>query len=136
MSINNTARNKPYLKILKPILKKTFGKNWEVTIGIDIYAVFDFPVEKEEQKKEIQEIIKDHPLALIDYWTVDWDYDNLTFKSGWQAMSRMKNTIIPVPKTASKELEAKRMYIVAVRVVDVFGNDATSTVAIDLRGMS
>jgi adenine-specific DNA-methyltransferase len=128
--------NKPYLKILKPTLKKASGKNWDVTIGINRYIVFDFPVEKEEQKKEIQEIVRDKPLSLIDYWAVDWDYDGITFKSGWQATHRMGNKIVTVPKTTSKELEAKRLYIVAVRVVDVFGNDAASTVNIDLRGMS
>jgi len=127
---------KPYLKILKPTLKKASGKNWDVTIGIDRYVVFDFPVEKEEQEKEIQEIVKDKPLSLIDYWAVDWDYDSKTFKSGWQAMRRIGKKIIGVPKYASKELEAKRLYTVAVRVVDVFGNDAASTVVVDLRGMS
>lgn len=127
---------KPYLKIIKPILEKASGKNWRVTIGIDKYVVFDYPVEKEEQEKEIQEIVKDKPLSLIDYWAVDWNYDGKTFKSGWQAMRRMGNRIIGVPKYASKEIEAKKLYTIAVRVVDVFGNDAASTVAVDLQGMS
>jgi adenine-specific DNA-methyltransferase len=127
---------KPYLKIIKPILEKASGKNWRVTIGIDKYVVFDYPVEKEEREKEIEEIVKDKPLSLIDYWAVDWNYDGKTFKSGWQAMRRMGNKIIGVPKYASKELEAKKLYTIAVRVVDVFGNDAASTVAVDLQGMS
>lgn len=127
--------NKPYLKLLKPDLQKTFGKNWKVTVGIDKYVVFDFPVEKED-KKEMQEIVKEKPLSLIDYWAIDWDYDGITFRSRWQAMRRMGNKIVTVPKTTSKEVEAKRLYNVAIRVVDIFGNDATSTVSIDLRGMS
>jgi adenine-specific DNA-methyltransferase len=128
--------DKPYLKILKPDIKKSTGKNWSVTVGIDRYVVFDFPVEKEEQKKEIQEIVKDKPLALIDYWAIDWNYDGLTFKSGWQAMRRIGNKIVAIPKTATHELEAKKLYTIAVRVVDVFGNDAAGTVQVDLRGMS
>jgi hypothetical protein len=128
--------DKPYLKILKPKLVKASGKDWNVTIGIDRYVVFDFPVEKEEQKKEIQEIIRDEPLSLIDYWAVDWDYDGITFRSGWQAMRSVENKTVSVPKTTSKILVAKREYNVAVRVVDVFGNDAASTINVDLRGMS
>lgn len=128
--------HKPYLKILKPILKKASGGNWEAMIGIDRYVVFDFPVETDKQKSEIQKILRDKPLSLIDYWAVDWNYDGMTFKSGWQAMRSMENKIATVPKTVSKELEAKRLYTVAVRVVDVFGNDAAGTVNIDLRGMS
>jgi hypothetical protein len=127
---------KPYLKIIKPILKKASGKNWHVTIGIDKYVIFDYPVEKEEREKEIEEIVKDKPLSLIDYWAVDWNYDGKTFKSGWQAMRRKGNKLVSVPKYASKELEAKKLYTIAVRVVDVFGNDAASTVAVDLEGMS
>jgi adenine-specific DNA-methyltransferase len=127
---------KPYLKLLKPSLKKTSGKNWDVTIGIDRYVIFDFPLEKEEQKKIIQEIIKEKPLSLIDYWAVDWDYDGITFKSGWQAMRQLGNRVVSAPRTTIKEFEAKRLYTIAVRVVDVFGNDAASTVNIDLRGMS
>jgi adenine-specific DNA-methyltransferase len=128
--------DKPYLKILKPDIKKSTGKNWSVTVGIDRYVVFDFPVEKEEQKTEIQDIVKDKPLSLIDYWAVDWNYDGLTFKSGWQAMRRMRNKLMVVPKTATQELEAKKLYTIAVRVVDIFGNDAAGTVQVDLRGMS
>ena len=42
---------KPYLKIIKPILEKASGTDWRVTIGIDKYVVFDYPVEKEEREK-------------------------------------------------------------------------------------
>ena len=84
---------------------------------------------KKNGKKEIEEIVKDKPLSLIDYWAVDWNYDGKTFKSRWQAMRRMGNRIIGGTKYASKEIEAKKLYTIAVRVVDVFGNDAASTVA-------
>jgi hypothetical protein len=32
----------------------------------------------------------------------------------------------------SKELESGKLYTVAIRVVDIFGNDASGTVTVDL----
>lgn len=76
--------NKPYLKLLKPEIKKSL-KKYQVTVGIDRYVVFDFPIENGEHKKGIQELLQDKPLSLIDYWAVDWNYDGKTFKSTWHA---------------------------------------------------
>ncbi|MDD1745190.1 MAG: hypothetical protein LUQ20_05195, partial [Candidatus Methanoperedens sp.] len=70
--------------------------------------------------------------ALIDYWTVDWDYDGEVFRSTWQAMrDRKKGESVPVVADAS--LKRGKKYIIAVRVVDVFGNDASVTKELDLR---
>ncbi len=123
---------KPYLKLVKPKIEKN-KKSWEVTLGIDRYVVFDLPIEDEKQKEEVERIIKDKPLALIDYWVVDWDYDGVTFRSGWQAMRQNGREISMVPHVTSKTFEDTKEYWVAVRVVDVFGNDATATMRIDLR---
>ena len=124
--------NKPYLKLLKPEIKKSL-KKYQVTVGIDRYVVFDFPIENGEHKKGIQELLQDKPLSLIDYWAVDWDYDGITFKSSWQAMRRMGRNIVTTPRSTSKELDAGKLYTIAIRVVDIFGNDASNTVNIDLR---
>lgn len=124
--------DKPYLKLLKPKIERN-KKSWEVTLGIDRYVVFDLPIEDEKQKDEIEKIIKEKPLALIDYWAVDWDYDGITFRSGWQAMRQNGREITAVPHVTSKTFEHAKEYNIAVRVVDVFGNDATATMKLDLR---
>ena len=123
--------NKPYLKLLKPEIKKSL-KKYQVTVGIDRYVVFDFPIENGEHKKGIQELLQDKPLSLVDYWAVDWDYDGITFKSSWQAMRRMGSNILPIPRSTSRELCTGK-YTIAIRVVDIFGNDASNTVNLDLR---
>jgi adenine-specific DNA-methyltransferase len=125
--------DKPYLKLLNPEITALSHGLYDVKVGIDRYIVFDFPIEKEEDRKEIQEIIKRKPLSLIDYWAVDWDYDNIAFKSNWQAMRRLGRNILPVVSTTSKEIESGKLYTIAVRVVDIFGNDASNTVNVDLR---
>jgi adenine specific DNA methylase Mod len=123
--------NKPYLRLMKPEIQQIDGK-YRVTAGIDKYMVFDFPVECEQQQKKVQELVAYKPLSLIDYWTIDWDYDGITFKSSWQAMRRVGRNIQLVPKHTSKELDDGKLYTIAIKVVDVFGNDTTGTVNVDL----
>lgn len=123
--------NKPYLKLLKPEIQQSLEK-YLVTVGIDSYVVFDFQTEKEEHNKGIQELLKDKPLSIIDYWAVDWNYDGKTFKSTWHAMRRMGRNILQIPRSTSRELGTGK-YTIAIRVVDIFGNDASSIVNVDLR---
>jgi adenine-specific DNA-methyltransferase len=126
--------DKPYLRLLRPQIQpqQDNQNKYHVTVGIDRYVVFDFPVENEEQEKDIYTLVKENPLSLIDYWAVDWDYDGITFKSVWQAMRRVGRKVVPIPKCVSKELESGKLYTVAIRVVDIFGNDASGTVTVDL----
>jgi len=133
-SINGKIQfyEKPYLKLLKPEIQASQGK-YKVTVGIDRYVVFDYPIEKEEDERGVQELVKEKPLSIIDYWAVDWDYDGITFKSMWQAMRKTGRNVIPIPKDTSKELEGGKSYTIAIRVVDIFGNDASNTVNVDLR---
>ena len=125
---------KPYLKVLKPVIEASSDKA-KVTIGIDKYVLFDIPIEKEKERLKVIEIARDNFAALLDYWAVDWDYDGLTFKSEWQAFRGFGKRVKTVPTRTSKELERGREYSIAIRVVDIFGNDATAVVDVDLRGM-
>jgi len=124
--------DKPYLRLTKPVRERS-QKNAKVTLGIERYVVFDVPIEDEEQRREVLEIAKKSFAALLDYWAVDWDYDGLMFKSGWQAFRGFGRNMEPVPTRASKELPTGRKYTIAVRAVDIFGNDATATCTADLR---
>lgn len=125
---------KPYLKVLNPVIEASSDKA-KVTVGIDKYVLFDIPIEKEKERLKVIEIARDNFAALLDYWAVDWDYDGLTFKSEWQAFRGFGKRVKTVPTRTSKELERGREYSIAIRVVDIFGNDATAVVDVDLRGM-
>ena len=124
---------KPYLKLIKPKIQSIDEGKYQVTIGIDRYDVFDFPIENEQQEKEIQKLVKEKPLSLIDYWAIDWDYDGITFKSTWHTMRQIGRNIQTIPKSASRNLEGRKLYTIAVRVVDIFGNDASKTINVDLK---
>lgn len=78
----------------------------------------------EKDKEKLQQIISSDPLSLIEYWSVDPDYDGVTFRSKWQdyrentendsdPLHVIKEAIISVPK--------KKERTVCVKAVDVFG---------------
>jgi len=120
---------KPYLRLTKPQVKPATRGKAEVTIGIERYVVFDLPVAEKEREK-LQALIKDNFAALIDYWAVDWDYDGYTFKSQWQDMrgNGRKTKVVVIQATAN--LATGKTYTIAVRLVDIFGNDAAGTVEV------
>lgn len=65
------------------------------------------------------------------HWAIDWDYDGKTFRSMWQAIrGNGKQTKTVVTTAESLELPAGKRTI-AVRLVDVFGNDASATVEVN-----
>ncbi len=120
---------KPYLRVSKPEVRDAGDGKVVITIGIDRYVLMSFPI-PEKQQTELRKAIKDNFAALIDYWAIDWEYDGTTFKSRWQAIrgnGKQAKTVITT--ASSPELSAGKRTI-AVRLVDVFGNDASATVEV------
>lgn len=126
---------RPYLRLETPIVKPTADGKAQVTLAIKRYTLMDIPISRESQKgkadyEALIKLAKDNFAVLIDYWAIDWDYDGCTFKSQWQAFRGNGKKAKTVPITASETLEKKKKRTVAVRVVDIFGNDAAATVEI------
>jgi hypothetical protein len=124
---------KPYLKLAEPKIKKLKDGKAEVTVGLARYVLFDFPVEDEEERAKLRKLAKDNFAVFIDYWAIDWDYDGVTFKSLWQDIRGNGRKTKVVSTEKAEILGAGRQNTIAVRVVDVFGNDATATAEVDLR---
>ena len=101
-----------------------------MTIGIERYVLFDLPV-PEKDKEKLRELVKENFAVLIDYWAVDWNYDGTTFKSQWQAIRGNGKKAKVVPTSITEPWDAGRKYTVAVRVVDVFGNDAAGVLQVE-----
>jgi DNA modification methylase len=126
---------RPYLKLAKPSINKKSNDKIEVKISIDKYVLMDIPVSQSTDKGRddyaaLMKLTKDNFAALIDYWAIDWDYDGFTFKSQWQAFRGNGRKAKTVITTAIETLEKKKDRTVAVRVVDIFGNDAAATIKI------
>ncbi len=127
-----TFYEKPYLRLSEPQVSKRDKEEAQVKIKIEQYVLRDIPVKDESKRPEIEKMLHKNFANLIDYWTVDWDYDGEVFRSKWQAIRDRKSSD-PVSTIADTTLKRGKKYIIAVRVVDVFGNDASLTKEIDLR---
>ena len=60
----------------------------------------------------------------IDYWSVDWNFQNDTFMQGWVAYRTRKERKLPFvsdPHTYEKPSK----YRILVKVIDIFGNDTS-----------
>ncbi len=116
-----------YLSI-KPIkVTKTDSEKEELTVALDNYVLLSpdaLPLEEKDREK-VQEIIAKDPLALIEYWSIDPDYDGEVFRSKWQdyrenedadgdPLRVVKSTKLMVPRVKHKRK-------VCVKAVDVFG---------------
>ncbi len=123
---------KPYMKLNEPKIKRLKDGKAEVTVGLARYVIFDFPVEDEEERAKLRKLAKDNFAVFIDYWAIDWDYDGFTFKSLWQDIRGNGRKTKVVSTSKAETLEAGKKRTIAVRVVDVFGNDATATVELAL----
>lgn len=125
---------RPYLKISSPAVKEAADGKSQISISLERYVLMDIPVSHISTKGQsdytaLMKLAKDNFAVLIDYWAVDWDYDGFTFKSQWQAFRGNGRRARTVPVKATETLEKKGRTI-AVRVVDIFGNDAGATVKI------
>ena len=117
-----------YLTIKEPIVKNISCDIEELQIELDNYVLLSpdaLPLD-DKNKQALQEVIAREPLALIEYWSIDPDYDGTTFRSKWQ--DYRENTFkdddqyrvstsaqITVPKLKGKKRK------ICVKAVDVFG---------------
>lgn len=116
---------------LGPIAKKESDeRNEELTIELENYILLSpeaLPLDKQD-RENIEKVISEDPLSLIEYWSIDPDYDGKTFRSKWQDYRENhadtykvdRRTMLIVPKILG-------IRKVCVRAVDVFGFESVTT---------
>ncbi len=60
----------------------------------------------------------------IDYWAVDWDFQNDTFMQGWVTYRTRKDRSLPL-NSDPHTYEKHGKYRILVKVIDIFGNDTS-----------
>lgn len=113
--------------VVKPVEVFPFADGQdELHIQLDNYMLLspdNIPLD-DADKEKLQSLIERDPLALIEYWSIDPDYDGVTFRSTWQdyrentendgdALHCVYEARLRVPHR-----EGRR---VMVKAVDVFG---------------
>lgn len=84
----------------------------------------------DKDKSKLQEVMDKDPLALIEYWSIDPDYDGITFRSQWQDYrENTENDSDPLHciYTAVLRVPRKAGRTVCVKAVDVFGFESMVT---------
>lgn len=119
---NNTIRfsSLQYLSLKTIHIEPNGQSSQKLEIELENYCLLSpdaLPLDEKSQVA-LQECINNKPLSLIEYWSVDFDYDGERFFSRWQnyrgkdLQIETKATLI-VPKLDSRTI--------CVKAVDVFG---------------
>ncbi|MDR3292143.1 MAG: site-specific DNA-methyltransferase [Methanobrevibacter sp.] len=130
-----------YLKIKEPAVKDYDSENEELTVELDNYIILSpnaIPLD-DNNKKILQNYIANDPLSLIEYWSVDPDYDDEVFRSRWQDYRQniendddpyhvVNKAVLNVPK-----LESDRK--ICVKAVDVFGFESVAIFTLKNKGV-
>lgn len=114
-----------YLQI-NPITVKKNGEDDEIEISLKNYVLLspdNIPLD-DKDKEKLQILLRDDPLALIEYWSIDPDYDGTTFRSTWQDYrENTDNDNDPLHCVYSAKLTRphKEHRTICIKAVDVFG---------------
>jgi len=75
---------------VKPIERKTLPSGEVLTIELDNYVLLSPDVLNLEPaaRERLQAVVGRDPLALVEYWSMDPDYDGELFRSVWQDFRR------------------------------------------------
>ena len=104
----------------------SLGENDELFIELGNYMLLStdsLPLDA-KNKEKLSEVIAHDPLALIEYWSIDPDYDGQTFRSVWQdyrGNTDNDDDALRVIRDARLHVPHRDKRTVAVRAVDVFG---------------
>ena len=109
-----------YLTIKDPIVNGN-----EITVELDNYVILSsdsLPLDS-KNKEKMNEVIARDPLALIEYWSIDTDFDGNVFRSTWQDYRQnTDNDSDPLHVVNKVTLPLNNTTgLIAIRAVDVFG---------------
>lgn len=118
-----------YLTI-KPIRRDALDGDEQLHVTLDNYVLLSPEAINldEDNRQKLVRVMNAEPLALIEYWAVDPDYDGQVFRSVWQDYrGNTANDDDPLRVVTEARFGMPRKQgarRVCVRVVDVFGFEA------------
>ena len=115
-----------YLTVREPKINTYTCDIDELEVELDNYVLLSpdaLPLD-DKYKEQLQKTVANDPLALIEYWSIDPDYDGETFRSKWQ--DYRENTSndddpLRVIRKAKIHIPRKEHRKICIKAVDVFG---------------
>lgn len=112
--------------VVAPVGVTRRGDNDELRVSLNNYVLLspdNIPLD-DKDKAKLQQVMRRDPLSLIEYWSIDPDYDGQTFRSTWQdyrentdndsdPLHCVYDALLTVPHKDGRR--------VCVKAVDVFG---------------
>jgi len=68
----------------------------------------------------------------IDYWAVDWDFQNDTFMQGWVAYRTRKERKLPLASD-QHTYDKPGKHRILIKVIDIFGNDTSQAFDVEVK---
>lgn len=124
-NIENTGN----LKIKTDLQPLSVSDKMRLTVELIAYqpsSLENIPVEQ-KYRSIIKKIVKEDSLQLVDYWSIDFDYDGITYQPKLSFCK--ENDSIQL----SCDWLAKEFGNIGIRCIDIFGNSTFQVV--DLRGL-
>ena len=112
--------------VAKPLVVKQNGGQDEIDVELENYVLLspdNIPLD-DKDKEKLQQVLERDPLSLIEYWSIDPDYDGVTFRSTWQDYrENVQNDNDPLHCVYKTRLRVahKAQRKVCIKAVDVFG---------------
>lgn len=120
-----------YLTI-KPVKLEHKGEKDIIEVELDNYTLLSpdaLPLDQ-KNKEKLEGVMGKDPLSLIEYWSIDPDYDGETFRSKWQDYRQNEDNdgdpfrVVKKAKLEVPKIKGKRK--VCVKAVDVFGFESVA----------
>lgn len=129
-----------YITIKAPIVRKVENDEVELSVELENYTLLSpdaLPLD-DANKEKLRRHIAESPLDLIEYWSIDPDFDGRVFRSMWQDYrGNEENDADPMRVVRSAKILVPHRTgprTVCVKAVDVFGWE--SEVRVTLKAIS
>lgn len=103
------------------------NKDWGYKVKLNDFVIPNMDL----IPKEVRDKVKKWS-DYIDYWSVDWNYQGDTFHNMWQAYRKKKDRKL-VLESDPHQYPKKGTYKIMVKVIDIFGNDTTHIMDLEVK---
>ncbi len=107
--------------------KAEVAKNREVRVALKDFVLPNTELIPEDVRSKIKKWSD-----YIDYWAVDWDFQNDTFMNGWVAYRTRQDRTL-VLESDPHNYKKPGTYRIMVKVVDIFGNDTSRVLEVEVK---